>query len=84
MIALTGNRHYAIRGVRSRMTVAAARKRVHLSRPIVVGKNAWYFVRGRRATRVLKAQQGVIREIGVTSRAVASSRSQERYLLRHL
>jgi hypothetical protein len=84
VIALTGNHHYAIHGVRSGTTVNTARQRLHLGRAIVIGKNAWYFAPGKKATRIVKAQHGTIREIGVTSRAAAHTRAQERYLLRHL
>jgi sugar lactone lactonase YvrE len=84
VVALTSNHHYAIHGVRAGTTVNTARKRLHLGRPIVIGKNAWYFIPGKNATRIVKAQHGVIREIGVTSRAAAHTRAQERYLLRHL
>jgi hypothetical protein len=84
VVALTGNHHYAIHGVRSGTTVSTARKRLHLGRPIVIGKNAWYFIPGKTATRIVKAQHGTIREIGVTSRAAAHTRAQERYLLHHL
>jgi 6-phosphogluconolactonase len=84
VIALTGNHYYAIHGVRSGTVVNTARKRLHLGRPIVLGKNAWYFIPGKTATRIVKAQHGTIREIGVTSRAAAHTRAQETYLLRHL
>jgi hypothetical protein len=84
VVALTGNHHYAIHGVRAGTTVKTARTRLHLGRPIVIGKNAWYFIPGKKSTEIIKAQHGTIREIGVTSHAAAHSRAQERYLLRHL
>jgi 6-phosphogluconolactonase len=84
VIALTSNHYYAIHGVRSGTIVNTARKRLHLGRAIVIGKNAWYFIPGKTATRIVKAQHGTIREIGVTSRAAAHTRAQEAYLLRHL
>jgi hypothetical protein len=84
VVALTSNHHYAIHGVRAGTTVKSARTRLHLTRPIVIGKNAWYFIPGKTTTEIVKAQHGTILEIGVTPRAAAHTRVQERYLLRHL
>ena len=84
MIALTGNRYYKIHGVRVQMSAAAARKRLHLGRAIVLGKNAWYFVVRKQDTWIIKIQHGKVSEIGITRHWVAHTRAQERYLLRHL
>jgi hypothetical protein len=83
-IALTANHHYGFHGVHTGMTANAVKRRLRLGPPITIGRNAWYFVAGRRATRILKVQHGKIREIGVTSHAAAHTRTQERFLLRHL
>ena len=84
VIALTANHHYAIHGVRTRTTVKTARRRLRLGRPIVIGKNAWYFIPARRVTYVVKTQKGAVCEIGVATRRAAKTRAQGRYLLRHL
>jgi hypothetical protein len=84
IFALTANRHYAIHGIRVRMSVLTARGRLALGRGIVVGQNTWYFVEDHHATWVLKAQHGIIREIGITQRLLARTRAQQTYLLRHL
>jgi hypothetical protein len=84
MIALTGNTHYAIDGVRARMTVRNARKHLDLGRGIVVGRNTWYIVQNHHATWILKAQHGIIREIGITQRLLTNTRAQQTYLLHHL
>jgi hypothetical protein len=84
VIALTSNHHYAVHGVRSGTTVKAARARLRLGRPLQIGKNAWYFIPQKHDTLVVKAQKGVVREIGVASRSSARTRMQGLYLLRHL
>jgi hypothetical protein len=84
ILALTANRRYAIRGVRTRMTVTAARTRLRLSRGIAIGKNTWHLIQAKQAEWVLKAQHGVIREIGITRRFLARTRAQQTFLLRHL
>jgi hypothetical protein len=66
------------------MTTAAAAARLTLGRRIVVGRNTWYFIQGRRASWVLKAQQGVIHEIGVTQHFLTRTRREQTYLLHHL
>jgi len=84
MVALTGNVHYAIQGIRARTSVHAARRRLDLGQGIVVGRNTWYIVRDHRATWILKAQHGVIREIGITQRLLTGTRARQTYLLHHL
>jgi hypothetical protein len=84
VLVLTGNRHYSTHGIRSRMTVTAARKRLNLGHGLVIGKNTWYFAVMRHATTVLKAQDGIIREFGVANRTLTRAPAQQRILLRHL
>jgi YVTN family beta-propeller protein len=84
VIALTSNQHYATHGIHAGMSVRAARRQLHLSKPLTIGLNAWYFIPGKKATWILKAQHGRISEIGLTAQRTAHTRAQERYLLRHL
>jgi hypothetical protein len=83
-IILTGNRHYAVKGVRSGTSLKLASQRLKLGPPVVLGKNTWYFVVGRKVTQVLKVHGGVVREIGVALATAARTRAQAVYLLRHL
>jgi hypothetical protein len=83
-LALTANHHYKTHGIQTRMTVAKARTRLHLGHGIVIGKNTWYFAAERHATTVIKAQAGVVREIGVANPKLTHTRAQQRILLRHL
>jgi hypothetical protein len=84
MIALTANRHYAIHGVRSGTTLAAATAKLHLGPGTTVGKNTWFLVARRTGTWILKAQAGTIHEIGVADRSLSRTEGQRHYLLRHL
>ena len=84
IFALTANRHYQIHGVRVRMTVSAAQARMHLGRGVVIGLNTWYIINDRKANWVLKAQHGIVREIGITQRSLTHTRAQRDYLLHHL
>jgi hypothetical protein len=83
-LALTANHHYIAHGIRTRMTISQARTRLHLERGIAIGKNTWYFAVTRHATTVIKARDGIIRELGVASRTLTRTRAQQRILLRHL
>jgi uncharacterized membrane protein YdcZ (DUF606 family) len=83
-LVLTGNRHYAVKGVHAGTTLKLARRRLALGRPLVRGKNTWYFIAGRKATQVLKVHGGVVREIGVALATTARTRAQAVYLLRHV
>jgi hypothetical protein len=83
-LVLTGNRHYAVNGVHAGTTLKLARRRLALGRPLVRGKNTWYFIAGRKATEVLKVHGGVVREIGVALATTARTRAQAVYLLRHV
>jgi hypothetical protein len=85
MLILTANHRYTIHGITVRMSVKAARHQgLRLSRPITVGKNAWYLIRSKHATWVLKVQDGTIREIGITTRALTHTPTQQRTLLHQL
>lgn len=83
-LALTSNHHYTAHGIRTRMTISQARTRLHLQRGITIGKNTWYFAVRQHATTVFKAQDGIIRELGVANRTLTRTPAQQRILLRHL
>jgi hypothetical protein len=38
-----------------------------------IGRNTWWLVPGKRATGVVKVQRGVIREIGIAPRSLATA-----------
>ena len=84
IMVLTSSRHYAIDGVRTHTSIAAARRSLPLGPSIVVGKNAWYLVHAGRAEWVFKVQHGVIGEIGITDPSLTSTAAERAYLLRHL
>jgi hypothetical protein len=81
-LALTANKHYAAARVHNGMSVMAAGAHLKLGTGVTVGKNTWYLVVTKKAAWVLKAQHGTIREIGITSRSLTTTR-QARQLLLH-
>ena len=48
------------------------------------GLNTWYVISSHTAAWVLKAQHGIIREIGVTDPALTTTSAARRLLVRHL
>ena len=81
MLALTANRHYSLRGVRSGTRVRAAVRRLHAHRSFKVGVNRWYLISARGVTDVLKVRGGIVQEIGIADRRLtASPRADKRFL----
>jgi hypothetical protein len=80
----TADRRYRLHGVRPGMSVAAARRRLKLSRPMKIGDNVWYLAPNRSSRGVLKTRHGKVLEVGVANRALTANRSREHRLLRAL
>jgi hypothetical protein len=72
VFALTANRRYSLDGIHTRTKLGKVSRRLHLQRGFPVGKNTWYVVHGARANGILKVQNGVIRELGIASKALTS------------
>jgi len=79
----TASAHYAVSGVRPGATVSAARARLKLSGPFVVGANDWYLARDGRVVAVLKVRKGLVEEIGIANPAVVGTRggAERRFLV---
>jgi hypothetical protein len=84
IIELTGNRHYAIRGVTAHTKLSTAAHKLNLGTGITVGRNTWYLVSSRTRAWVFKVQAGTIDEIGVVAPSLTRTAAQRRYLVRHL
>lgn len=82
VLALTANRHFALRGVRPSTRLARVARRLHAGRPFHVGRNDWYLTPGRQTRGVLKVQHGMIEEIGIASGRVTRTRAQGRRFFR--
>ncbi len=82
ILALTANRHFALRGVRPGARLAAVARRLSAGRGFAVGVNRWYLTAGRRVRGVLKVRHGVIEEIGIAEARFARSRAAARAFLR--
>ncbi len=73
VIELTADRFYALSGVRPGAKLAMARRRLHLVFHARIGRNVWYLARGRQADGVLKVRHGVVEEVGLANKRLASS-----------
>lgn len=82
VVMLTNNPYYALDGARPGMRLAPAARRLHLGKPIHIGRYLWYFVPGRLSVGVIKARAGLIQEVGVANQRLARGRSARLRLLR--
>jgi hypothetical protein len=84
VLALTGNRHYALRGVHPGTKLAKVAHRLHARRGVRIGKNTWYVVANGASHGVLKVSHGVIGEVGIAAPALTRTRASDRRMLAHL
>jgi|SRR5579884_63741 len=78
VLALTASRLYSLNRIHSGASLAAARRRVRLGRPLRLGANDWYLIAGSAANGVLKVRDGRVLEVGVANRALTANRRLER------
>ena len=81
ILLLTANRHYAFDGIRPGTRWQLVRRRLHAARPLRVGTNTWYLLRGRAGTGLLKVQRGIVLEIGLADRSLTGNAADARRLL---
>jgi hypothetical protein len=81
VLILTSSRHFALRGVHPDTRLARVARRLHVSRPYVVGLNRWYLVADGSACGVIKVRHGVIQEVGIADRWLTTPRARARRLL---
>jgi hypothetical protein len=81
VLALTANRHYALRGVRPGARLIAVAHRLGVGRGFRVGLNRWYLAPNGSSRLVLKVRGGVIQEIGIADkRLTQGSRAASRFM----
>lgn len=80
VLAVTGNRHYALRGARpgARLATVAGRLRAGIR----IGHSTWYLTGNGSSRGVLKVSHGVIAEVGIAGRGPTRSRAAARRLLK--
>jgi phospholipase C len=83
VLGMTANSHYAYRNVRpgTRVTLALKHLGKGVSGPLRRGVTRWYAERLRSAVLLVKAQHGVVREIGIASAKRAATTASRRRLL---
>jgi hypothetical protein len=79
--ASTSDIYYALKGVRPRTPIKAARKLLKLETPIHVGLNYWYLAPNGRSTVVLKVRRGIVEEIGIGDKQLTRSHKADRAFL---
>jgi hypothetical protein len=81
VLALTDNPFYGLDGIKPGLTLAAAKRKLHLGKKLHLGQNDWYFAPGKRANLVLKVRYGVIDELGLADRRLSTGRRAQLRLL---
>ncbi len=81
ILALTGNQHYALDGVRAGARVSRVRHHLRLGPGIRIGANTWYLTPAGHSRGVVKVRHGVIQEVGIVARSLTGSRKAQRRLL---
>jgi hypothetical protein len=76
--ASTASPFYALDGIRPGATLAAAKRRLHLGKVLRIGFNDWYLGRAGTVTAVLKVRHGVVDEVGIADRGLATGRRAQR------
>ena len=84
MLILTANQHYSADGIKANMTARQARHALHLKHGITAGARTWYFKPIMHGTLVLQARHGIIRQIGIASRAYTRTHAHDVQLVHHL
>ncbi len=79
--AVSGNRRYALQGVRPGMVLRAARWRRHVARTYAIGRGTWYVVGTGSTRRLVKVTRGVVTEVGIASGRSMARRAAARRLL---
>jgi hypothetical protein len=81
VLALSSNRHYALRGVRPGVRLASVARRLRVGKGFHVGLNWWYLAPDGSSRGVLKVRDGVIEEVGIAnSRLTRTRRAALRFL----
>ncbi|MEA2199267.1 MAG: hypothetical protein QOJ25_3318 [Solirubrobacteraceae bacterium] len=78
----TSNPYYALNGVTPGATLAAAKRRLKLRRPVRMGSSSWYLVRHGSSTGVLGFRHGAVTEIGIADKRLTRSAKTARALIR--
>jgi hypothetical protein len=81
-LALTGNRHYALRGVRPGARLARVGRRIHLGTGLRTGRTTWYLIAAGRSRGVLEVRHRVVVGIGIAEKSATARRDQALRLFR--
>jgi len=79
---LTTSKSLRIRGVRRGMGVRALNRKIGRGARVRVGKNLWYFRKGRNSRHIFKVQRGRVREMGVADARLTNGRVRAKRFFR--
>jgi hypothetical protein len=83
VLVLTNSRRFRVRGVRVGMRTPVMRRRIgRRNRGLRIGRNVWFFKRGRAARLVFKTRAGRVREVGHVSSRPTNTRKKTARLIR--
>jgi pimeloyl-ACP methyl ester carboxylesterase len=81
VLALTTDPSYALKGAGPGQRLEATARRLHLGKPLRIGRNNWYFVPGKISDGVLKVRAGIVQEVGIANKQLTHGRTAQRRLL---
>jgi hypothetical protein len=79
---LTTSKSLRIRGVRRGMGVRALHRKIGRGARVRVGKNLWYFRKGRNSRHIFKVQRGRVREMGIADARLTKGRVRAKRFFR--
>jgi hypothetical protein len=82
IFVLTTSRSLRIRGVGRGMGVRALHRRIGGGNRVRVGKNLWYFRKGRNSRHVFKVQRGRVLEMGIADARLTKGRARAKRFFR--
>jgi len=82
IFVLTTSRSLRIRGVGRGMGVRALHRRIGRGARVRVGRNLWYFRKGRNSRHIFKIQDGRVREMGIADARLTRGRKRAKRFFR--
>jgi hypothetical protein len=82
VLAFTGNRHYALRGVRPGSRFRPASRRLDLDRGYRIHGNTLFIIPGRVANGLLEVHGRVVKAVGIANKRLTSTAARIRRFLR--
>jgi hypothetical protein len=82
IFVLTTSRSLRVRGVRRGMGVRGLHRRIGRGNRVRVGRNLWYFRKGRNSRHIFKVQRGRVLEMGIADARLTQGRKRAKRFFR--